>query len=121
MSASPTVSGRSASKWRSSRFGANGRAGGAAGVGRARRVVAPVGGPRRPPAAPPRLQAHLAHQPLDAPARVPPPFPTQLGADARRAVGAPAGREEAADVAARPGLGPGPDGGDRAQPGVEAG
>src|SRR4051812_50213794 len=36
---------------------------------------------RRPPAAPPRLQAHLAHQPLDAPPRVPPALAAQPGVD----------------------------------------
>ena len=92
-------------------------------VRRHRQVVAAVGGPRRPPAAPPRLQAHLAHQPLDPPARVAPTLPAQLGVDPPRAVGAPAGGEDAADQAAQLGLrlGPGAGDRDRAQPGVEAG
>src|SRR3954463_1060898 len=120
MSASQTVSGRSATKWRSSRVGATGRAwGGPRGAGGAGAAPGVRG---RPPAPPPRLQAHLAHQPLDAPARVPPPLPAQLGVDPPRAVGPPPGGEDAADQAAQLGLrlGPGADGRDRAQPGVEA-
>src|SRR3954468_3098698 len=92
-------------------------------VGRAGRRGGALGGPGRPPAAPPRLQAHLAHQPLDSPARVPPALPAQLGVARGGAVGPPTSGEDAADVAAQLGLrlGPGADGRDRAQPGVEAG
>ena len=92
-------------------------------VGGDRVVVAAVRGLRRPPATLARGQAHLAHQPLDVPARVPPAFPAQLGMDARRAVNPAPGCEDAADVPAQLGLrlGADLDGGDRVQPGVEAG
>src|SRR4051794_4146853 len=125
MSASPTVSGRSASKWRSSRVGA---------TGRAWRVS---GGPRGPPPAPPPPPAHPPRPPPTAPRpgpppRAPPPAPragapppprARRGGAPPRAVGPPPGGEDAADQAAQLGLrrGPGLDGRDRAQPGVEAG
>src|SRR4051795_2852411 len=87
MSASQTGSGRSATKWRAvvgappDGVGPLGDEGAVEQVGGDRQVVPAVGGPRRPPAAPPRLQAHLAHQPLDPPARVAPALPAQLGGD----------------------------------------
>src|SRR4051812_31858119 len=67
-------------------------------------------------------EPHLAHQPRDAPARMPQPFPAQLGVDAWRAVDPPAGGEDAADLPAQLGfrLGTALDGGDRVEPGVEA-
>src|SRR3954471_13453234 len=96
-----------------------------------RQVVPAVGGPRGPTAAPPRLPAHPAHPPpaptapappSPPPAGVPPPRPARRGVPPPRAVGPPPGGEDAADQAAQLGLrlGPGADGRDRAQPGVEA-
>jgi hypothetical protein len=92
-------------------------------VRRDREVVSAVRRPRRPPAAPPCLQAHLAHQPRDAPAGVVVPPAAELGVDPRSTVDAAPGGEHMADMAAQLGLcfGPSPGGGDRAQPGVEAG
>src|SRR3712207_3234088 len=74
-------------------------------------------------AAPAGREPHLAHQPRDAPTRMPPAVPPQLGMDPRRAVDAPAGGEDAADMPAQFGLrlGLALEGGDRAQPSVEAG
>jgi hypothetical protein len=87
MPASQTASGRSATKALEQVRGD-------------REVVPAVGGAGRPAASPPGRQPHRAHQPRDAPARVPSPFPAQLGMDAWRAVDPPAGREDPADVAA---------------------
>src|SRR4051794_14601259 len=72
-------------------------------------------------AAPAGREPHLAHQPRDAPARMPQPFPAQLGVDAWRAVNPPAG-EDAADLLAQLGfrLGTALDGGDCVEPSVEA-
>src|SRR5215211_7886469 len=111
MSASQTWSGLSAVKFRASRFGGD------------RQVVAAVRGAGDAAAAPAGREPHLAHHPFDAPARMPPAVPAQLGVDPRRAVDPLAGGEEAAGPPAQLGfrLGPGLDGGDRAQPGVEAG
>ena len=110
MSASQTWSGLSAVNLRSSRFGATGRSWRLSVVRGAAAALA--GG-----------QAHLAHQPLDAPTRMPPTVPPQLSMDPRRAVDPPAGGEDAADVPAQFGfrLGLALEGGDRAQPSVEAG
>ena len=74
------------------------------------------------PVAPLRLRAHLAHQPLDPPARVPPALPAQLDVNPSRTTGPPAGGGDPADMAAQPGLclGPSLDGRDRVPPGVAA-
>src|SRR4051794_34280519 len=55
-------------------------------------------------AAPAGREPHLAPQPRDAPARMPQPFPAQLGVDAWRAVDPPAGGEDAADLLAQLGF-----------------
>jgi hypothetical protein len=83
-----------------------------------REIVPAVGGAGRPASPPAGGQAHLAHQPRDTPARMPPPLPVQLGVDPGRAVDPPASSEDAADVAAHPGFRFGSilNGGDRAQP-----
>src|SRR5829696_8880246 len=81
-----------------------------------------VGRTRSSAAAPAGSEAHFAHQPSHASARVSPALPAQLGVNPRRAVGLSASREDAADMAAQPGLRLGPvlKSGDRAQPTVEA-
>ena len=91
-------------------------------VGRDRVVVPAAGGPRRPASSPAGGEAHLAHQPRHTPAGAAPAPTAQLGVDPWRAADAAPGGEHAADVAAQPGLRPGPGsgGGDRAQPGVGA-
>src|SRR3954451_1662671 len=95
MSANHTVSGRSATKERPSKFGATGRSWRlSVGWGRRRR-------PRlgRRPLSPTTLglQAHVAHQPFDAPACVAVPLAVQLGVDAGRAIDPALGRKDAAD------------------------
>src|SRR3712207_7213995 len=94
MSASQTASGRSAAKFRSSRFGATGRSW----------RLSVVRGARRPATPPAGRQPHRAHQPFDAPSRVPPALSAQLGADPSRAIDPSAVREEPADMAAPLGL-----------------
>src|SRR3954447_9783286 len=76
------------------------------------------------PAAPTTLglQAHVAHQPFDAPACVAVPLAVQLSVDAGRAVDPTLGRKDTADVPAQLGfrLSAVLSGRDRAQPGVKA-
>src|SRR5919112_4009753 len=90
MSASQTWSGLSAVKFRASRFGA---------TGRSWRLSVVRGVRRRPRRAesPSNAVRWTAHHSLDAPARMPQPFPAELGVDAWRAVNPPAGGEDAAD------------------------
>src|SRR3954470_16762683 len=102
MSASQTVSGRSATKWRSSRFGATGRSwrlsvgrGGRRGAPRARPPPSPP-----PPPPPPRGRPLPAARPPPPPRAAPPPPRAQLGVAPPRAVGPPADGEDAADQAA---------------------
>src|SRR6476469_7971479 len=87
-----------------------------------RETMAAVRGSGCTAAAPAGREPHLAHQPRDASARMPQPFPAQLGVDAWRAVDPPAGGEDAADLLAQLGfrLGTALDGGDRVEPSVEA-
>src|SRR3954447_7498382 len=103
MSASQTVSGRSATKWRSSRFGA---------TGRSWRLSVVRGGRRRPPRAcrpisrisrppPPRRGPPPAPPPRAARGGGPPPPRAQPGGPPPRAVGPPADGEDAADQAAQ--------------------
>src|SRR3954453_12708320 len=99
MSASQTVSGRSTAKFRSSRFGA---------TGRSWRLSVVRGGPRGPRRSfQPTSALHRPHPPPPPPPRggggAPPPRDGR-GGRPRGAVGPAAGREEAADVAAQPGL-----------------
>src|SRR4051812_13838767 len=125
MSASQTVSGRSATKWRSSRFGATGRSwrpsGGRGGRRRPRRGAGAHSRLNPPP--PPRGGGPPPPgRPAGGPPRPPAPPRGGGGGPPRGAVGPPAGGEDAADVAAQLGLRVGPGAGDRdrAQPGVEA-
>src|SRR4051812_38489206 len=85
-------------------------------------MMAAVRGSGCTAAAPAGREPHLAPQPRDAPARMPQPFPAQLGVDAWRAVDPPAGGEDAADLLAQLGcrLRTALDGGDRGAPRVEA-
>src|SRR3954470_15736536 len=87
-----------------------------------REIMAAVRGSGCTAAAPAGREPHLAHQPRDAPARMPQPFPAQLSVDAWRAVDPLAGGEDAADLRAQLGfrLGTALDGGDRVEPSVEA-
>src|SRR4051812_4631736 len=87
-----------------------------------REIMAAVPGSGGAAGAPPGREPHLTHQPRDAPARMPQPFPAQLGVDAWRAVDPPADGEDAADLLAQLGfrLGTALDGGDRVEPSVEA-
>src|SRR4051794_23703114 len=134
MSASQTVSGRSATKWRSSRVGATGRAWRPSGGRGGPPPAPPAPQPPSPPPPPPRPAGGRpapppppwgpppAHRPPGARAGAPRPPRARPGGPPPRAVGPPPGGEDAADVAAQLGLrlGPGADGRDRAQPGVEA-
>jgi hypothetical protein len=80
-------------------------------VRRDREVVPAVGGAGRPASPPAGGQAHLAHQPRHAPARVPPALAAQLGVDPRRARRPAGGRRRcgrrgrAARLPPRPGPG----------------
>src|SRR3954447_1620262 len=87
-----------------------------------REIMAAVRGSGCTAAAPAGREPHLAHQPRDAPARMPQPFPAQFGVDAWRAVDPPTGGEDAADLLAQLGfrLGTALDGGDRMEPSVKA-
>src|SRR3954447_25914525 len=87
-----------------------------------REIMAAVRGSGCTAAAPAGREPHLTHQPRDAPARMPQPFPAQLGVDAWRAVDPPADGEDAADLLAQLGfrLGTALDGGDRVEPSVES-
>src|SRR5919199_2945656 len=92
-------------------------------IGSNRKVVAAVRGFWRGSPASARLQAHVAHEPLNAPPRVLPPLPAQFGVDAGCAIDPALGREDATNMPAqlRIRLGPALSCGDRAQPGVKAG
>jgi hypothetical protein len=76
MSASQTASGRSATIEQ---------------VGRDRQIVAAVGGAWRATTSVPGHQAHLAHQALDPPARMPPSRTVQFRVDPWRAIDPPEG------------------------------
>src|SRR5215212_1353416 len=113
MAASQTRSGLSATKFRASRLGA---------TGRSWRLPVVRGVRRRPRRAEsPISRISRATRRRDAPARMPPALPAQLGVDPRRPVGPAPGGEDAADPPAQLGLRLGTvlGGGDRAQPGVE--
>src|SRR3954451_14336085 len=103
MSASQTVSGRSATKCRSSRFGA---------TGRSWRLSVVRGGRRRPPRGGGALSRH-SPAPAPPPGGPPPPR-RRRGGPPPGAVGPPTGGEDVADQAAQLGLcfGPSPGGGD---------
>src|SRR3954447_18563111 len=87
-----------------------------------REIMAAVRGSGGTAPGPAGRKPPLPHQSRDAPARMPQPFPAQLGVDAWRAVDPPAGGEDAADLLAQLGfrLGTAVDGGDRVEPSVEA-
>src|SRR5215213_10762056 len=67
-------------------------------------------------------QAHLAHQPFNAPTRVTPSFPAQCGMDPRGAVDLAACGKDTADMPAQVcfRLSPALNGGDRLHPGIKA-
>src|SRR5215210_203076 len=108
MSASQTVSGRSAAKFRPSRFGATGWS--------CRLSV--VRGTRRRRAA--GRQAASAHEPRHPPAADPDAILAQLGVDAGAAVGPPARLEDRGDPPGEAGILARAAAGAPAQPGVEA-
>src|SRR3954469_3989175 len=114
MSASQTWSGLSAVKFRASRFGATGRSWRLSVVRGVRRR------PRRAESPISRISPATRRRECRSPSRRSTYMST--GVDAWRAVDPPAGGEDAADLPAQLGfrLGTALDGGDRAQPGVEA-